>query len=162
MDKEGWDFVETEPAELRNLVTVVWSGDDGEPAPGMLEAIVPFDGPDQIARVGAPLEAVDLSDKELTGNVQLFTGLDGNLASNPGTIRLYVRSGPTGVTAYGPARPLDATGSWLTLALDASDPDSVAAGYDSMDVREIGVEFGTNGATDSASVAVVLVDTVAY
>jgi hypothetical protein len=162
-DNEGWNTGETEPPTLANLVTLVWSGDTGDPAPGTLEAIVPFDGPSQVVRVAVAVQA-DLSGKALTSRVQLLTGLDSDLASNPGAIRLYVRSGPTGLMARGPDGSLDETAAWFSLALDASDPESVegSGSYDATDIREIGVEFGTAAATDSASVAVVFIDTVSY
>ena len=49
---ESWEVRATVPTALQGIVALVWSGDNGDPQPGMLQLVAPFDSAGQSVRVG--------------------------------------------------------------------------------------------------------------
>jgi hypothetical protein len=162
---EAWEVRSTNPTTLQDVVVLVWSGDDGNPRPGMLQLVAPFDSAGQSAQIGLrPASPLDLTGKTLSANVKVAYGLGADLAANPGGARIYVRSGNASTRATSAFRNLDAAGQWFSLSLDASAPsvvDTSAGSYDVTDVREIGIEIASNS-TAGSTTGVIVIDTVAF
>jgi hypothetical protein len=165
-DLQSWQLRSTIPTTLQGIVTLVWSGDDGDPEPGMLQLIAPFDSASQSALVGIAFAApVDLTGKTVRAKIKVVYGLASDLGSTPAGAKIYVRSGVANVYADSGAQDLNAQGKWFDLSLNASAPtflENGGSGYDASDIREIGIVIDTNSTAVTTTTAVVAIDTVFY
>jgi len=164
-DRESWEVRYAEPANLADIANLVWSSNDGDPAPGMLELIAPFGGAAQNVGFGVVLPApTDLRGKTIRARVQIHLGLDADLGAHPARAKIYVLSGSNNVHAD-TGRSIGQTGAWSSVALEVSAPafvDTRSGSYDPGDIREIGVEIATDDATGTAMTGVVFVDTLTF
>lgn len=164
-DRASWEVRSTDPVSLAGVANLVWSFDDGNPQPGMLELIAPFSGSDQRVAIGVRLPApVDLRGKTVRAYIRISFGVDGDLAAHPASAKIYVSSGSNDVHAEA-GRSIDTTEAWTSVAFEASNPALIDTGsgeYDPSDIREIGIQLDTGGTSMTAQAAVDLIDTVSY
>src|SRR4029077_16170914 len=127
-DAQGWAFSDfNDPASgITNLAvvpppggsppTLVWTGADGDPAPGALRLTVGFTAFDQSvdAQVNLPPPGADLAGKTLHARVRLASG------SRPqGAIQFHASTGPSfiyGSTFFNAG--ILASGQWVPIDLD--------------------------------------------
>ena len=112
---------------------------------------------------------VDLSARVVSVCIRIASGFGdaGDLAANPGGMRIYARSGPDLCYALGPYNNITSVGDWTHIRFDLRRPpdlvsENCAEPFDPAEIRELGVEFGTNEMATPATAAVVRLDTLSY
>ncbi|HEX6765843.1 MAG TPA: hypothetical protein VF103_10210 [Polyangiaceae bacterium] len=174
-DEEGWIVEYTSSGTGvdvidKSTVVLSWTGDDGDPDPGMLRGEIPYASASQYVGFGVNYPApVDLSSSVLTAHVRVESGLGDadDLMTNPGGAKLYAKSGTAYCYAAGTYNNVTAIGTWLTIRFDMTRPPdyvdpNCAVAFDPSDVLEIGIQFDTGGTSMSAQPAVVNIDTISY
>jgi hypothetical protein len=143
--------------------SVTVSTTQGDPSPGSLELLVPFNGPSQQVNLGYVfVDAADLSGRTMTMRVKLVSGLSGE--ATPGWALPFAQDSNYnwadngGVNLY-PAG--DAGDGWTTLTMHLDHPaGNVAASYSSSSIHNVGVQFATAWNAADCSEADILIDTV--
>jgi hypothetical protein len=176
-DLEGWSLIASAsdtgvlPVEP-SAIDIAWTGGDGMPMRGAIEASIPYSQRSQWVSFGARLPApLDLSGKALTLCVKLVSGLGHplDLMVSPGGAKLYAKSGANYCYSNGPYNNVGdmshPVGEWMMLIYsfarppDYVDPSCVEP-FDPSDVREIGVQLDTSSTTMTAQRAIYRIDTL--
>lgn len=169
---EGW-IAQYTSSELEDALIDVddleisWNEDGGNPG-GALQADIPYSAPSQWVGYGVSLASgIDLTDLIIQADVMIQSGVGEaeDLMLAPAGAKLYAKSGDAYVYAAGQYNNIDTIGEWNTIYFDVAFPDYVDeanGAFDPSDIREIGIQFDTNGETTTAMPGTWLVDNIAY
>ena len=169
---DGWIPQYTSSEEEDALIAVddldiAWNESGGSPD-GALQADIPYSAPSQWIGYGVSLSAsVDLTNRIISADVMIQSGVGepDDLMQAPAGAKLYVKSGDAYVYAAGQYNNITTIGEWTTIYFDVAFPDYVdeANGlFDPADIRELGIQFDTNGETTTAAPGTWLVDNIKY
>jgi len=170
-DDEGWNvgwaqggsFDDLDSDTFADYILVSWSETEGNPDPGALQVVVPFDDVSQKAHIRLNLDpGVDFTGRVMTARVRLESGCNENIAEVPCGAKAFVKTTQDYIWIDGGWTNLE-NHDWITITVDPANPVYSDAGYDIADVREVGIELGTG---DNSSVsyeeAVFYIDSVTY
>ena len=136
------------PSTMAASTALAWDGSFGNPNAGSASLYIPFSASGQQVyfsyNPGSPINMTGLT---CTVRLYLDSGLNQSPTA-PGGAKIYVKSVPGYVYAAGAWVNLDSqSGSpnWITLTLDASNPDFHNNPYDPSQIAEVGVEINTGG-----------------
>lgn len=171
-DVEGWKAQYTSSEVEEDLIDVddlaiSWSEDGGEPG-GALQADIPYSAPSQWIGYGVSLSpSIDLTARIVSADVMILEGVGepDDLMNAPAGAKIYAKSGDGYVYAAGQYTNIDVIGDWTTIYFDVAFPDYVDeanGAFDPSDIRELGIQFDTNGETTTAMPGTWLVDNVSY
>ena len=144
-----------------------WNEAAGNPG-GALQADIPYSAASQWIGYGVSLSTpIDLSGLVVFADVMILAGVADpeDLMNAPAGAKLYAKSGDAYVYAAGQYNNIDTIGDWRTIQFDLAFPDYVdeANGvFDPSDIRELGIQFDTNGETTTPEPGTWLVDNVSY
>jgi len=173
-DVEDWDVLYSSSgadAALIDIgeVEVEWAEDAGDPG-GALRVSIPYESASQYVGFGvafAESSTLDLTGRTIVAQVKIESGVGEvqDLESAPANAKVYAKSGETYVYANGIIENLSGDGDWVEVSLELGDPtfvDEMNGTFDPSDIREIGIQFDTNGESSTAQPGVLLIDNVAY
>ena len=169
---DGWQAQYTSSEVEDALIDVddletSWNEGAGNPG-GALQADIPYSAPSQWIGYGVSLSTpIDLSGLVVFADVMILAGVADpeDLMNAPAGAKLYAKSGEAYVYAAGQYNNIDTIGEWRTIQFDLAFPDYVdeANGvFDPSDIREVGIQFDTNGETTTAEPGTWLVDNFSY
>ena len=169
---DGWIPQYTSSEEPDALIDVAdleisWNEEGGNPG-GALQADIPYSEPSQWVGYGVSLSTpLDLEGRFIFADIMILAGVGEpeDLMNAPAGAKIYAKSGDTYVYAAGQYNNIDTIGEWRSIQFDLAFPDYVdeANGvFDPSDIREIGIQFDTNGETTTAQPGTWLVDNIGY
>jgi hypothetical protein len=158
---EGWTLYATSPDRLESGTEIRYDSQNGDKTPGALRMNAPFDGSNQKIEVQANFEPIDMRGRTIVARVRLGSGLSSD-ATNPGGIKLFVKTGDAYNYASGAWTYLRPGEGWVDVTFDCEAPVLVPTEFDASSVRQVGVELRTFTETTSVSPAVVYLDAVSF
>jgi hypothetical protein len=158
---EGWTLYATSPERLESNTDVRYDSQNGDKTPGALRLSAPFDGSNQKIEVQATFNPIDLRGRTIVARVRLGSGLSAD-ATNPGGIKLFVKTGASFNYASGAWAYLRPGEGWVDVTFDCDAPVLVPSEFDASQVRQLGVELRTFTETTQVSPAVVYLDAVSF
>jgi hypothetical protein len=148
------------PKDSGASLDVGWSGSTDINAdatkPGSMKVTATFTNWDQYFAVEtiAPTDSlgnpIDLTNKLVTADIRIASGVSPN-PSYPYGAQIYVKTGGDYVWGASKWTNVMATGTWIRLALDTTNPDGVPAGkiFEPNNARQLGIVLNTGGAGES-------------
>jgi hypothetical protein len=158
---EGWTLYATSPERLEAGTEIRHDSQNGDKTPGALRMSAPFDAPNQKIEVQANVSPIDMRGRTIVARVRLGSGLSSD-ATNPGGIKLFVKTGEAYNYASGAWAYLLPGQGWVDVTFDCDAPVLVPNEFDASSVRQLGVELRTFSETTSVSPAVVYLDAVSF
>ncbi len=151
------------------LSSVEWTGEDGEPEDGSVEATIPFDfvgtgSTDDLQKAHFALpfnEPMDLTNTVVSVNIKLVSGGPTD-ESCPMNGKVFVKTTEEWIWGDGGTVDLE-EGLWIDATMESSAPNYEDEGYDESDAYSIGIEITPNSSEGcEAGEAIVRFDTFSY
>jgi hypothetical protein len=179
---EGWKVTYTSAGTLANgmaavavpqsMVMVSWDGTDDAMSvatSGSVQSVIPYTTASQYVGIGVLLSTpINLTGRIVHAWVQIKAGVDtdpANLASHGAGSKIYLKSGMSYEYVAGTYTPINTVGAWQEITIDTCNPDYVDpahAPFDPSDIREMGIQFDTDGMAVSPTTGTLLIDSVQY
>jgi hypothetical protein len=136
---------------------------------GSVQVDIPYDSASQYVGIGVNLTTpIDLTGRIVHAWVQVKSGVDSdpaNLASHGAGSKIYAKTGMNYEYIAGTYTPINVVGEWQEITLDACNPDYIDSAhlpFDPADVREIGIQFDTDGMAVMPTAGTLLIDSFQY